>query len=264
MSVRKASKVRNQYQSKGTHTKASFLLSIMAITIMTYLGIRHVLGLGFEIEWGKFALVQGLAWGMIGLFGTQLIKQEPIIPKIFKRFDINTGLFALIVLGIAMVTQVVTQYVFTISNTEQALYYVFSAVCEELFFRLFLIELILQLSQELSTKIFAVITESLAFMLVHQNYYNNPGMMAGVFLGGCVFGAAYVWKRDITICILAHFSLNLIATANWLVKMSSETQNTILVVITIVLPVIIYWLLNSIRKMIEEIREKRENNAYVK
>ncbi|NMB82397.1 MAG: CPBP family intramembrane metalloprotease, partial [Ignavibacteria bacterium] len=139
----------------------------------------------------------------------------------------------------------------------------FSAVCEELFFRLFLISVILKVSvfsNEVFLKITAVVTQALAFMIVHQNYYGDPGMLFGVFLGGCIFGIAYVWKRDISITIFAHFLLNLIATANWLVRLSSETKNIIIIALTIILPLILI----VAKKAFERFKQNRVNQAYVK
>ncbi|MBD3343093.1 MAG: CPBP family intramembrane metalloprotease [Candidatus Lokiarchaeota archaeon] len=218
MSVKKASKVKREYNNQGIHTKVSITLSIIAIGIMGYLGIRHYAGLGFEGDWGRYALAQSLM-GLMGLIGTMAIRSD--FNFRFRDFNINTGFFAMITLVGAMVTQVLSQYVLTITNTEQALYYVFSSVCEELFFRLFLINLLLMFDQEkkLTTKLIAVLIAAVGFAAFHQNYYGNIGLLVGVFLGGCVFGIAYILTDDITVPILAHFILNIIATGNWLVTL---------------------------------------------
>jgi membrane protease YdiL (CAAX protease family) len=244
MSVKKLSKSKKPglFQEELNHTKVSFTLSIIAPSIMLVLGLLHYSNLGFEGNWGKFALTQSI-WGFLGFFGSQIIKQEKLIPQRFKEFNINTGIYSVSVLAAAMLTQIITQYVFTISTTEQALYYVFSSVCEELFFRLFLINIFLQFSEKLNIKIIAVITESALFAAVHQNYYSNPGMLLGVFLGGVVFGIAYIWKRDITICILAHFFLNIIATANWLVTLSAQISYNAVAAIIIMITIIILMIL---------------------
>jgi membrane protease YdiL (CAAX protease family) len=251
MSVKKLSKSKSKpglFQEELNHTKVSFTLSMIATSIMLFLGLLHYNSLGYEGDWGKFALTQAL-WGYIGFFGAQIIKNQKIIPKVFREFDLNTGIYSVSVLAAAMLTQIITQYVFTITTTEQALYYVFSSVCEELFFRLFLINVFLQFSEKLNVKIIAVITESALFAAVHQNYYNDLGMLLGVFLGGVVFGIAYIWKRDITICILAHFFLNIIATANWLVSLSAEIN---LIICLPLIWIIFYAIIAKIMKRNDE------------
>lgn len=229
MVVRKASKARENDPKLGIHSRVSLVLSIIAIAVMGYLGIRHYGGLGYEAAWGKYALSQS-AFGLMGLFGTQFLRGGKITH--YKDFDINTGFYAMITLVAAMITQVASRFVLSIDTTEQALYYVFSSVCEELFFRLFLIEVFLMLAakRDLGSKLLGVLLSAVGFAAFHQNYYGDVGLLIGVFLGGVVFGVAYILTNNITVPILAHFALNIIATGNWLVTLSGQFAIIVLVI----------------------------------
>lgn len=215
--VTKATFIEKQRIRKGRfHTRVSFTLVCIASFVMLFIGFKNL-----GSSWGDFAFLQA-GFVILGYFGTQIMRNEPIFPKQFAPMEGKTGFQALIVLAAALISQVivqvVSQIVYSTTPSEQALYFVFAAVCEEMFFRAFLMTTILEIGKRtIHAKILAVIISSVSFAATHVNYYGSY-VIWGVLLGGIVFGILYlVFNENITSLILGHFALNIIATAQWLV-----------------------------------------------
>jgi len=162
---------------------------------------------------------------------------QPFLPSFdqLRPFELNTALRAAIILAASMATQLISQAALTFSTTEQALYFEFGAVCEEVFFRVLILTFAFkfvpqadQLWYEAETKGASqeyyglkwrvvgkmapfILIQAVFFTALHQNYYNNPAMLISVALGGIILGIFYVWWRDPTANILAHFVLNIFA-----------------------------------------------------
>jgi len=199
------------------HTIVSFTMVAMAIIIMLYFGIRHI---SDEPDWSKSAFMQ-LILGFVGLLGSQLIAQQPVIPQSkynFKSVDLNTGIRAVVIAGASMGVQFISQAVFTFTDTEQAVYFVFAAITEEVFFRGFILTIFIKLDQTKMKfsppKLIGVLVQAIGFAAIHQNYYNNLPMLISVFVGGLILGFAYLIWEDLTANILGHFLLNIIVVGN--------------------------------------------------
>jgi membrane protease YdiL (CAAX protease family) len=158
-------------------------------------------------------------FALTGWIGTQVLYEQPIFAPAMatKPLDLDTGVRAAIILAASMATQLISKAALSFSVQEQALYFIFAAVCEEVFFRVLILSVFLKIGDNLQMKITGVIVQAVAFAAIHQNYYNDPGMLLSVFLGGIVLGIFYVWWRDPTANILGHFILNVIAVQNLLV-----------------------------------------------
>jgi membrane protease YdiL (CAAX protease family) len=257
----KAGSIKN-----ALHTRLSFMLIVIATSVMYFMGFRHLNDLdAYGQEWGKFALLQA-SLCLIGYVGGQIATQQPLIPKIFRPIDFDSAIHTLVILFAAMFTQLITQYTFSVENTEKAVYYIFAAVCEESFFRGFIITAILRISDKFQFKIIAVMVSASAFAAMHTNYYNNPDMLAGVAVGGLILGSLFVLWNDITANILGHFALNFIATWNWLVTLAALP--TFLIVNIIVLIALGILLLrfykNRIIKYFKRWRNKRNDIRYIR
>lgn len=254
--------------NEPVHTLLSFWFIVIGLSIMIFLRL-WVLNpdRAFEDKWRNYALAQGIL-ALIGLIGTQLSRQQKIFPRDFRRPELNTGIRTIITLAAVIFVETITQFTFTITTTEQALYWTFAAPCEESFFRLFIITLILVCAGNIMLKpiiiaiiifmailfktlvgidtvqfnimftvivitmslyIFvkderlikgiAVITSATMFAAFHVNYYSDLGKLIGVFFGGTIFAISFIYYKDITPCILAHFGINFIGTVQYLVML---------------------------------------------
>lgn len=197
--------------SNNSITRLAFILIMLSMGIMLLIGLRNL-----DSDWGTFALFQSILCAF-GYAGYCIIKNKKIIPEAFTPVEFETVSRTLIIFIAAIVTQLVTQYTFTISQTEEALYYVFASVCEEVFFRLFLISAIVKLSDTTYMKLTAVVFQAVLFAAFHVNYYNDLSALVGVLFGGVILGIFYVSYYDITANIMAHFILNMIAAGQLLV-----------------------------------------------
>jgi len=194
------------------HTLISYLLAICAIIIMAYIAIRHW---EEDRDWAISAAMQ-FGFVMIGLLGTQLFAQQPIFPKPdqLKPINLDTGIRAVVITGVSMVIQFISQAVLSFTVAEQALYF----ISEEIFFRVLLLGIFIKLDpvKEKFTiaKIIGVLIQAIAFTAIHQNYYSNLPMLVSVFFGGLILGIFYLIWEDPTANILGHFLLNIIAVGN--------------------------------------------------
>ena len=202
------------------HTIVSFTMVLMSIIIMLYFGIRHI---SDEPEWAKSAFMQ-FTLGFIGLLGSQLISEQPIIPQgkhNFKSVDLNTGIRAILIGFLGMGVQLISKQVFSFTILEQAVYFVFAAITEEVFFRGFILTIFIKLDQTKMKfsppRLVGVLVQAIGFAAIHQNYYSNLPMLISVFVGGLMLGLVYLIWEDLTANILGHFIINVIAVQNLLV-----------------------------------------------
>lgn len=205
---------KNQFAGNIYHTWISLLLSISAIAILFILGLLHINDVDeFGEAWGKFALLQGVL-GLVGLIGNFTLSLN------FKivQFDPEKMIFAVIGAIALLALQIFASLSLSVSSTEKMLYYLFSAVCEELFFRGFLMYLFIKISKKnYIILIIGIVIQALSFMMLHQNYYGHPEKLLVVFISGAILGILFVYKRDITVNIIAHFIVNAIAVGQMLV-----------------------------------------------
>lgn len=209
------------------HTIVSFTMVVMGIIIMLYFGIRHIFD---EPDWSKSAFLQ-FALGFIGLLGSQLFAQQPIIPQNkhdFKPVDLNTGIRAIVIGFLGMGIQLISKQAFSFTILEQAVYFVFAAITEEVFFRGFILSIFIKLDQTKMKfsppKLVGVLVQAIGFAAIHQNYYDNLPMLISVFVGGLMLGFVYLIWEDLTANILGHFIINVIAVQNLLVYLGSYIE----------------------------------------
>lgn len=198
-------KFDKKYDFEPKFTRLDRTLVIFNIIIMGYLFLRHIVS---DPAWGKYAGYMAL-FTIVGFFGSQALSRQKLMAV--RKYKKDTILWVVVLLVASMLTQIIANVAFTFSTVEQALYYVFAAVSEEMFFRVFLLSVILRFNPPLSTKIIAIVLQAIVFAAFHQNYYHNFPMLLSVFIGGLIYGAFYVWKENPTANILAHFLLNLYA-----------------------------------------------------
>jgi membrane protease YdiL (CAAX protease family) len=213
-----AMKTINQRKNLPPFTQIAYLLGVVGIVVMQYLYWTHRT-IAADAGWVKYALYMTI-FAITGLLGTQMINNQPLIPmepKHFAPISLDTGVRAAIILAASMVTQLIVKAALSFTIQEQAAYFIFAAVCEELFFRVLIISILLKLKDDFQMKFIAVVVQALMFAAIHQNYYSNLPMLVSVFIGGIILGIFFVWWRDPTANILAHFALNVIAVQNLLV-----------------------------------------------
>jgi membrane protease YdiL (CAAX protease family) len=202
-------------QSPAPLTRVAFYLIVIAAGVMIYLYILHK-DIPADAGWVQYCLYM-TAFAIAGLVGIQILNNDGLIPQKFQPLDLNTGVRAAMILAASMITQIIVRQTLSFSAGEQALYFVFAAVCEEVFFRGLIISMVLKFAADIQTKIFAIILQAVMFAAIHQNYYANLPMLFSVFIGGIVLGIFYVVWKDLTANILAHFVLNLIAVQSLLI-----------------------------------------------
>jgi len=217
-------------QKNVGHTPISYLLTLLGIGIMAYIGIKYIGSSDpLEVSYAGYAfLFAGL--GLVGFFTIDYFDNRKIniIPKPFNEIDMAKFVIVAIVMWIGgMYIDFVTRLTIrlALSDMDLILYYIFAAVCEELFFRAFLINFIIGISTKKGKKpkmiviLFALIVSSFLFMVIHlQVYGSNMPMMVSTLLGGFLLGGGYIIFRDISANIGAHALKNAVGYIN-LVKL---------------------------------------------
>jgi membrane protease YdiL (CAAX protease family) len=194
------------------NTNLSIFLCLLAICVVGIMGLKHYDDLdSYGEAWGKFALLQATL-GSIGLILQTVINKGLKI----KRIDKEVGLYGIVVAVVLMTLQVVSQTLLSVSTTEKMFYFLFASICEEIFFRGFLMYAFIKIANKnIAMIIFGILFQSFLFMMLHQNYYYSPALMITVFISGTILGIVFVLKKDITINIIAHAIVNLIAVGQW-------------------------------------------------
>lgn len=205
----------------GFHTKISFYAVMMAIVIMTYIGIKYINSIDSDSQaWGKFALLQAVMGGA-GFILCQSMYDTSILPRSFKKADPNLTFRAGLIFALVILIQIITQLTLSptipklsISLTDNALYFIFASVCEEMFCRGFIIAI----TENMRLKQIGIGTSAIFFTAIHINYYSNFAILSGILLSGIVYAYFYIkFKNDITAVMIAHFMVNIIATSSFLV-----------------------------------------------
>lgn len=212
-------KGKTPVEKKSEITLVVIIFVVIASTIMFAIGLAHINDVdAYGKAWGQFALLQA-TFCIVGYVGKQQIDHQPLFPNKQQRKPINsdTGLRAIIIAFAAKVVQTITSYALAINIQEQALYYLFASVAEEIFFRMFLISAITKKNNSVGMQTVAVVVQASIFAAMHQNYWGSPDILLGVFIGGILLGVFYLMWHDITANIFGHFLLNFIAVASWLV-----------------------------------------------
>lgn len=210
------------YWKESTHTVLSYWFVIIGVSIQLYLGIRY-----FNILFGQLCIVEAI-FGLSGIFLLDYMHgRDSFYPQKFKKIHPNTFIRFVITFGVITAIQFLFQIIPLVTSTEMALAVVFAAVCEEYFFRGFLLEPFFRWGRKGNKftiwnkkkmsyiELLGIFISSIAFAMFHVNYYNDIRLMLVVFFGGLWLGIVYFWNKDMTSVILAHFLLNIIFIAQF-------------------------------------------------
>jgi len=240
---------------ESIHTILSYVLGITAIAVMFYLGIRHFQDVDtYGRSWGRYALGHA-CMGLVGMVGIRLTsKQNGLFPK-FRKINIGSSIITMATMLILLtIIQVISaKVVLEVTATEEALYSVFSAVTEELFFRATICYvLVFPIFREdlysqgnilkgnlkkkgkrnpavIIVKFSVSVLAGVLFGISHKNYYGTS-MIYAVTISGVImclwfsfFSASFMGERDkgydLTGMMLGHFAVNLIVTAKWIITL---------------------------------------------
>lgn len=210
-------------------TKLGWYLGIFAVAFELSIGCLYLL----PSEDRTFAMLTilegGFALSGVLLYDVIHGKRFQLKPEFFKRPDDNTLKHTAYILGSLFLLQIVMQLPLTVRTWARALSIMFAGPSEELFFRGLLITPFIILgkhSDKLKLKnpfrkkgflleispieIMGILISSIAFMMLHINYYEYIQFMLIAFLSGVILGLFYVKYKNLTANILAHFLLNFI------------------------------------------------------
>ena len=204
----------------------SLMFLSLALFIELYL-IAKYSGISDFVPFSISLFSQGTA-ALIGIILINIANKTFFLDK---EFPIQTGkqgayyligIFSLFTLQ--MVVQAVVQIVFRLAmeTVDIYFYYLAAAVIEEAFYRMFLISLIVFVFSKINTEIpefviifVAMIISSFVFMMVHLSAYGErPDLLLAMFFVGMVLAIYYIIFKDITVPMIAHLLINLVAT--WL------------------------------------------------
>jgi len=98
---------------------------------------------------------------------------------------------------------------------------VFASVAEEMLHRGGMIYLANLLTDkygfgEFTAKSIALIAQAVTFGALHAAVYFKPEQIYSLMAGGLIFGLIFYWKKDLSVCIVAHLTLNLSGLAPYI------------------------------------------------
>jgi len=204
----------------------SIMFLSLALFIELYL-VSKYLGVNAYAPYSLSLFIQG-AIALVGIIIINVLNRESFLDKEFPIQTSRQGLYYLIGIGslflFQMILQAIVQIVFRLAmeTIDIYFYYLAAAVIEESFYRMFLISLIVFLFSKLRIQLpeffilfIAILTSSIIFMLVHLSAYGeNPDLLLAMFLVGVVLALYYIIFKDITVPMIGHLLINLLAT--WL------------------------------------------------
>lgn len=229
-------------EPESSHTSISYSLGWLAflIPLLIVLPLLNSTDL-FWKDWGVLAL-QIAVGGFASMFFMEVLRGTGIRlkPKYRKIEGVHIAR-SIILFVLMMLIRTFSLYVpISIRSYEMALAVVFSAVSEEFIFRGVIVSFFVLIAKKSQNKddkyvfemkiylpdqyqkeseikkkltlieLFGIIVSALAFMMFHENYYNNPQMLLTVFLWGLLLAFFFWYWDDITSCIIAHFAINII------------------------------------------------------
>ena len=197
-------------------TPISLLLAIVALVGELYITVKYI----GKDNYANYSLLL-LFLGIIAIVGVFYLNKERNDKIQFQYQFMEEPVmwifyiaFIVLILSISWAIAKITVR-FALSTTDMYFYYISTAVIEELFFRMFLCSF-LKLKINLHPAI-VVLISSLLFTLIHiEAYYNKPYALVVMCVGGLVFSISYLKFKDITIPMVAHVIINLVAVGNLL------------------------------------------------
>lgn len=226
-------KQENRSKKRKQLDKSFMRFNVVALTLLSFALFVELYLIGKYTGRSNFVpySISLFIQGTVALIGIILINIA--IKQFFldKEFPIQTGkqgayyltgILSLFILQ--MVVQAVTQVVFRLAMETIDIYYYYlaAAVIEEAFYRMFLISLIVFVFSKINAEIpefviifVAMIISSFVFMMVHLSAYGErPDLLLAMFFVGMVLAIYYIIFKDVTVPMIAHLLINLVAT--WL------------------------------------------------
>lgn len=173
-----------------------------------------------DVVWSEYAFRMFL-FGLTGIIAVNLYKNKrfQIMSQYYKPLRSENLFIALLVFGVLVAIQTVMNLMdayLSPANIVQIAYTIFSAVCEELFYRGLILGFFIWLSKGKYKSVMFIgilistglMFSAFAFAASHTNYYGNWTLLIAVFLSGLVLGLSYVLTKDLMVPIIGHFLLN--------------------------------------------------------
>lgn len=129
---------------------------------------------------------------------------------------VSEGLVAQALTGVFDTSQLgANSAIFADSAMMSAIALAVSSVAEELFYRGGLFPyMIAFLSNtrglgESEAKGIALLVQASLFAVFHAAIYKQPQIIIALFAGGILFGLEFLWKKDLSVCMVSHLTLDL-------------------------------------------------------
>lgn len=198
----------------------SLILSVVAIVIEGYLTWSYF----GKDAYANYSLLL-LVLGIVSVSGAYYLNPKVFVLNDYYLKDAKESMrfFTLILATMACVgvMQALLKLTFRLALTtsDLYLYFVASAIIEELFFRMFLIGFF---ETKTRLKWMGVFISAFIFMLFHiPAYWPSVEMLLAMLLGGLLFGLFFLASKDITITMIAHICVNLIVVGSLLIQTGS-------------------------------------------
>jgi membrane protease YdiL (CAAX protease family) len=206
----------------------SFAILILAFIALTYLQNKY-LG-STEYPTLSENCTTFIVLGVVGLVGTLITKVIASLDTNFKLFEnkLQTTdkidfLYAMIAyLFIQVVVKVISNIAFfqVISQFDVYIFYISAAIIEEWLYRSFIINFIMMISSlwrkgrkyQNVFEIISIIVSAFVFMLVHTRYYGQIDLLIITFLGGCSQAFFYLKSQNLSVPIISHAFINILAS----------------------------------------------------
>lgn len=197
---------------QNTYSKGILFLAVIAGLGMAYLIFMHFA----DPTWFLFFVMEGTFCyvaipGILALDYYGRIHGLVGISKAWK-WQNTAAHFVVILLMVLVVQKLFTQLgaVLSVSQLELFFYYVFGAICEELFFRGLVFRGILGYKNNVIRLIFGIIVSTAGFIFIHQAYWNNLLKLVIVGASGVLLCLFYWAWKDLLANVMAHAFINLI------------------------------------------------------
>lgn len=216
-------------KEKSVHTKIGFYLILIAAITELIIGLRYlVLGDPDDQTFAQLTVLEGF-FALAGLLAIDFLfyGRFKLKPE-FRKIDSSVLFRTIIILVLLIIAQALFQFVpATVREYDRALAIAFAGPSEESFFRGILMGSFIAVGKKIPgeyefkipgkekkslsiIEISGILVSSIFFMLLHVNYYDYLNLMLSVFFSGMILAIAFWYWEDLTSCILAHFTLNLI------------------------------------------------------
>ena len=236
--------VRRSYSIEDAGEARNYYIGLVGIILKFFMGTMFVLlflaaqTAGIETQWIILLMfsiyVSGwMASRQAGLkdIATWQTILDVLAYGVFLGFAIQVteGLVAQALTGVFELSQFgANTTIFADSMVMSAIALAVSSVAEELFYRGGLLPyMIAFLSNkyglgESESKAIALLVQAGLFAVLHAAIYKQTQVIIALFVGGILFGLVFLWKKDLSVCMVAHLTLNLSrflpSTGGFLVK----------------------------------------------